>query len=90
MTYEELKTEANKLGYSLVKKKKYIRFAPCTCGGNRRLLKVVYHFGVPRWMYVCKGCGMSGPIGRTKEEGKILWNWMMLNENGCRKGESND
>lgn len=34
MTYEELKTEANKMGYSLVKKKEYVPHKKCKCGGR--------------------------------------------------------
>lgn len=35
MTYEELKTEANKMGYRLTKKKEYVPHKnKCKCGGK--------------------------------------------------------
>lgn len=39
MTLEELKTEANKLGYSLIKKKPYIHIKPCPVCGKKRYNK---------------------------------------------------
>lgn len=36
MTIEELKKEANKLGYSIIKKRKIPKMLTCTCGCNRR------------------------------------------------------
>ena len=36
MTFEELKTEADKLGYNLLPKKKYIRCEPCICIFKRK------------------------------------------------------
>lgn len=35
MTLEELKTEASKLGYSLIKKKPYIPIKPCPVCGKK-------------------------------------------------------
>lgn len=37
MTFEELKTEAEKQGYKLVKRKQNEAFLPCICGANRML-----------------------------------------------------
>lgn len=37
MTYEELKNEANKMGYSLVKKKEYVPHKKCKCGSRGSL-----------------------------------------------------
>lgn len=35
MTYEELKKEADKLGYKLIKKPEPVKRLPCTCGCKR-------------------------------------------------------
>ena len=36
MTLEELKAEAEKFGYTLIKKSDSIKMLPCTCGCKRR------------------------------------------------------
>ena len=35
MNLEELKSEAAKLGYNLVKKQPYTKLLPCTCGEKK-------------------------------------------------------
>lgn len=70
MNLEELKAEAEKLGYTLVKKQEYIRFEPCVCGHNRR----------GRWVcgggvqYICENCGFEGGVGSSDRKARIAWN----------------
>ena len=65
MTFEELKEEAARQGYRLIKFKKYIRIEPCTCGSRKRL-----HFtkwdGQKLWISLtCISCGKP-LMGRTQ------------------------
>ena len=83
MTYEELKVEADKLGYNLIKKNQYIKFLPCTCGNNRRHL--VYRIPCKEYpeggdFYECTECGKSGPVGKSERDAKIKWNQMIEGE----------
>lgn len=89
MTVEELKAEAAKLGYYLIKKPdKYI---PCTCGANSRRFRWINN----KPTLTCSGCGYR--FTPDKEfpnfrgiEGKMrdLWNAEMIKkeeENGHSK-----
>ena len=82
MTYEELKTEAEKLGYKLIKKQEYIRFLPCTCGCNvRHHHTIPPRDGHPRlYFYKCSGCFKEGPKAKTERDAKIAWNKMIEEE----------
>lgn len=86
MTPEELKAEANKLGYNIIKKKSYVRFRVCDCGCNRRSLS--YHFNNCRIediktgkviykedfvSFTCLRCGVRA-YGSTEAEAKRNWN----------------
>lgn len=72
MTIEELKTEAEALGYKLVKKQEYIKFKPCVCGSHRRL--EWYHCADHGISYECNKCGFKAPMGLTKKQAKLNWN----------------
>ena len=81
MTFEELKEEAARQGYRLVKFKKYIRIEPCTCGSRKRL-----HFtkwdGKKLWISLkCISCGKEA-LGENEEDAKLNWNEMILEERG--------
>lgn len=56
MTLEELKIEANKLGYSLIKKRIIPKLLPCICGCKRR-----HHWYIAgsenKRALECKRCG---------------------------------
>ena len=57
MTIEELKKEANKLGYNIIKKREIPKILPCTCGCKKR--EHIYISGkteFPRGLR-CKRCG---------------------------------
>ena len=84
MTYEELKTEADKLGYNLVKKNQYIKFLPCTCGSNRR--HTVFCVCCEKYpdgglLFECNKCGKSSPVGKHYADAKAKWNKMIQGEN---------
>lgn len=86
MTVEELKIEAAKLGYYLIKKPdKYI---PCTCGANSR--HFCYTNGKPT--LICSGCGYSFTPDKEFSnfrgiEGKMrdLWNAEMIKKEGLEE-----
>lgn len=79
MTYEELKVEADKLGYNLVKKQKYIKLLPCTCGSRRRTMWITTIGGTRGFQRIlaCDKCGMEAPPGNTIQEAKENWNKMI-------------
>ncbi len=73
MTFEELKVEADLLGYNLIPKPVSIKMFPCFCGNNRRT-KWWVKDGV---YYECQRCGNASPIGASENEAKKLWNAMI-------------
>ena len=80
MTVEELKAEANKLGYNIIKKQEYIKLLPCTCGSVKR--KIWYrngHYGETKF-YECLHCGKKSAPVYTENEAKKNWNSMIESE----------
>lgn len=79
MTYEELKVEADKLGYNLVKKQKSVKLLQCRCGGNRREEWLVMDpsTGEIQRQLRCIKCGREAPPGNTVQEAKENWNRMI-------------
>lgn len=76
MTYEELKAEANKMGYNLIKKKEYVPHKHCKCGkrgqyclGNRGDGKVVYFIE-------CEKCKIHTNDHRAPDDAWREWNKM--------------
>ena len=71
MTFEELKAEAERQGYKLVKKPIPLpKIQPCTCG--RQKLETWYH---DRGTFLrCPRCGKKGGIGKTDRETREKWN----------------
>lgn len=76
MTYEELKAEANKMGYNLIKKKEYVPHKPCKCGkrgqyflANRGDGKVVYFIE-------CEKCKIHTSDHKLLDDAWIEWNKM--------------
>lgn len=82
MTVEELKKEAAKLGYNIIKKQEYIRFKPCVCGCNRRTHWYSYENTV---FFECNNCGLKSPIGLDEKEAKLNWNKMIEEKQNDRK-----
>lgn len=82
MTLEELKAEAKRQGYKLIKAKRP-RFEPCLCGHN------VHQWcsGPEGWMVYCKHCGLESPWVKGGNAAVIeAWNAMILEK---RKEQSN-
>ena len=76
MIYEELKEEASKLGYRLIKKQKYISLAKCkTCGK-----KPVEWYMTKGMAYECD-CGKRAECA-SKRVARMEWN--RLAEGGDR------
>lgn len=75
MTLEELKTEAKRQGYKLVKGKKP-RFERCLCGHN--VHQWCSRRGMEEMVY-CKHCGLESPWVRGGDDKVIeAWNEMIL------------
>ena len=82
MTLEELKTEAKRQGYKLIKGKRP-KFERCLCGHN------VHQWvsGPEGWAVYCKHCGLQGPWAKKRHNAVIVaWNAMILEK---RKEQTN-
>ena len=82
LTLEELKAEAKRQGYKLIKAKRP-RFEPCLCGHN------VHQWvsGPKGWAVYCKHCGLYGPWAKKSHNAVIVaWNAMILEK---RKEQEN-
>lgn len=83
LTFEQLKAEADRQGYNLVKKRQYVKFLPCTCGCNRRytfysMERITWNVG-----YKCARCGKEA-FGKSAEDAKLNWNELIRREqNEC-------
>lgn len=74
MTVEELKVEADKLGFRLARKPEPLpKRLPCICGSKR--IVNWYSTGSNRGhFYACEKCGLEAPIGKNKREQILNWN----------------
>ena len=73
MTLEELKSEANKLGYGLIKKKPYIPIKPCpVCG--KKSTSVWYGQRGKGTMRQCSFCDFAGDWTNEKIPTTEAWN----------------
>ena len=71
MKLEELKADAAKHGYALVKKREYVRLEPCICGHERRHKERSSR----GWYFWCKKCGFTGgQISSSERAARIAWN----------------
>ena len=69
MTYEELKAEASRQGYSLIRKEKYVHLLKCPqCGKKPSLWNTPNGF-----IYRCD-CGVEGERCKTLKMAKLSWN----------------
>ena len=83
LTLEELKAEAKRQGYKLIKAKRP-RFERCLCGHN------VHQWvsGPKGWAVYCKHCGLQGPWVKKSHNAVIVaWNAMILEK---RKEQSHE
>lgn len=72
MTLEELKAEANRLGYNLIKKQEPVKLLPCICGYKYRSL---WHDTKDGTCFLaCDGCDFRGYKAKNKYRAKIAWN----------------
>lgn len=72
MTFNELRAEASKLGYKLVKPQKYVKIEPCPVCGKKRT-EVWYAVGGNRFRGCCY-CGFKANYGKTERESRLSWN----------------
>lgn len=74
MTLEELKAEAKKHGYKLVKERPYIRMSACVCG-HKNIAHWIKFGGVSEpYFHQCRKCGLTSDPAKTKYEAKLKWN----------------
>ena len=71
MTFEELKAEANRQGYSLVKKPTYVPLAKCPCGAK---LSVKAYDTIYGHAYKCIKCGLESYPSKTHKGARENWN----------------
>lgn len=76
MTFEELKIEAEKQGYTLIKKQPYVKLLPCTCGAKRIAVWFRASNSQEETGSFCKclKCGAEGKVAKTQREARINWN----------------
>ena len=72
MTFDELKLEANKLGYRLEKIQKPITILPCPICGKKRTSE--WHQQGGLLFRQCNNCGFAGKYAKNSKEAKIEWN----------------
>ena len=79
MTIEELKAEAERMGYNLVPRydRTKVKMLPCTCGRKR----IECWYDQYRWkFYKCPICGKKAESAKTDNEARENWNRMVTNE----------
>jgi len=74
MTYKELKAEADKLGYVLLKRQEKIKFLPCRCGHNRRSRQYFSREGTGYVRLICMKCGHKTGWAKGEDAARKLWN----------------
>ena len=79
MRIEELKAEAWKLGYNMIKRQNIERLLPCPCGGKKRKRIVKWEGNEREEILVCYKCGKRAS-GFSKAEANHNWNEMIKAE----------
>ena len=79
MTLEEIRTEAQKHGYKLVKEHPYVRMMPCICGHkNISYCSTFYSASGEKtqtpYYHQCRKCGLTSEHTKTKYQAKLKWN----------------
>lgn len=79
MNLEELKLEAEKLGYKLIKKPENIKLERCTCGGKpHEMFRIDFGDSDDSgYIYTCPNCGLKSEAARTHIGAKREWNRMI-------------
>lgn len=75
MTYDELKAEANKIGYNLVKKREYISHKICKCG-SRGSAWYDYTDGKVARFILCENCHIRTNSHISEYDAWKEWNKM--------------
>lgn len=85
MTLDELKAEAKKLGYHLVKDRLSIVLLPCQICG-KRLTSGLYNLFNDYYFYSLLVCEcFDGKLGKTIDEAKLCWNIAVENYNKTKE-----
>lgn len=85
MTLDELKAEAKKLGYHLVKDRLSIVLLPCPICG-KRLTRGLYDSFNDYYFRRCWYCEcFDGKLGKTIDEAKLGWNIAVENYNKTKE-----
>lgn len=71
LSVKELREQAFKKGYILVKKKPFVKLDTCICGGNKR--SHISRTGDLCYGLQCKKCGME-VWGKNERDSRIEWN----------------
>lgn len=74
MTVEELKIEAKKLGYNIIKKQEPIKLMRCICGNYKPVRYWAPNDKTGLWYYVCPKCDLKANKSKTKYDAKKNWN----------------
>lgn len=75
MTYEELKIEANKMGYNLVKKKEYVPHKRCKCGCRGSVWYDCIYGKASRFI-LCENCHIRTNSYTSERDAWEEWNKM--------------
>lgn len=78
MTVEELKQEAKKLGYNIIKIPDKVKKLNCICGASSRYVEVWTRFD-GNMFCKCRQCHKQSYFGRNKNEAIKNWNWSVEN-----------
>lgn len=73
MTLEELKIEAKKHGYRVIKDTSYISMLPCICG-NKAISYGSNYISPTPYFHKCHKCGFKSQPTKTKYEARAKWN----------------
>ena len=79
MTLDELKAEAKRQGYKLIKDNPVPKMLPCVCGANRRAEWTNIR---GKYCYECMKCGRTSSWGDTRREARENWNRMVSDDAG--------
>ena len=81
MNINELKAEANRLGFSISKKITYEKISKCQCGSKR----IASEIGMRSKYYRCTHCGYTSEPAKTKYEAIHNWNKATNDIEGYKK-----
>lgn len=79
LTLDELKAEAKRQGYKLIKDNPIPKFNPCICGANHR---TEWKNTRGAYCYECMECGRTSSWGDNRREARENWNRMVTDEAG--------